>query len=105
MVGGIWWMFPKGVWVLFPAGRVGGMGLGPSARRCHPFPCRAGLPVADSGLAPAAESLFCLPSLKMETCFSFYPPLKKKTKTTPTISKKATVPAKLVVSKGVLQGS
>lgn len=90
--------------------------MGVANRRFSPFPCspsagRMGLgaatsPVrgswveaASSGTDPAAESLFCLPSLKMEARFSFYPPLKKKK------VKKATVLAELVVCKGILQRS
>lgn len=93
-------MFPKGSSVLFLIVQVGGMGLGPSAQQCHPCLCQTpGWEAVNSGLAPAAESLFCLLSLKTETCFSFYTLLKKK------ISKKATVLAELVVSKGILQRS
>lgn len=81
----------------FPCGpSAGWMGLGAAT-----FPVRGSwVEAASSGTDPAAESLFYLLSLKMEACFSFYPPLKKKKKV-----KKATVLAELVVCKGILQRS
>lgn len=61
----------------FPCGpSAGWMGLGAAT-----FPVRGSwVEAASSGTDPAAESLFYLLSLKMEACFSFYPPLKKKKK-------------------------
>lgn len=95
--GGGRWRLPTGASAPFPAAHPGWMGLGAAA-----FPVRGSwVEAASSGTDPAAESLFYLLSLKMEACFSFYPPLKKKKKKV----KKATVLAELVVCKGILQRS
>lgn len=53
-------------------------GSGPLCPPLPPFPMpHSSMEAEDWGLAPVAESLFCLLSLKTETCFSFYALLKK----------------------------
>lgn len=54
-------------------------GSGPLCSALPPFPMPdPRVETEDWGLAPAAESLLCLLSLKTETCFSCYALLKKK---------------------------